>query len=476
MRRGICGLAMAGLLMGLLVGGSPANAVAPGVAVATGRHTYTGTIDGADFRVETPQRWNGTLVLFSHGNWPVGFPPPGGIWLSNRPPDRSGTEAWLLDNGYALAASNFKGVTGFAMKDALQDQIALLDWFEANIGRPHRTVATGHSNGAAISALLAERNPHRFAGVATACGEFDPPGTLNTALDMLFAVKALLVPADQQDIELVRAREPDRGNEVLSNAIRDAVTTPEGRARIALIAALGNIPGAYSAHEPAPRPGTEDWVRKQADWIMGYIFFGGPKERADLERRAGGNPSFNTGIDYRRLLGESSQTELVRRAYRVTPGVDLNADLGRLNATPRIAADPAALSYMDQFALPTGRISMPFITVHTVQDGGAVAEHERWYAGQVRQHGNPANLRQVYVDRGMHCAFSDAEELVTLRALFERIDTGRWPNLSPRRLNAAAGEFTEPHHRVLDFPTFEDKIMPPAFTNFTPARFLRPSR
>ena len=82
MRRGLRGLAIAGLLIGLLVSGSPANAAAPGVAVATGRHTYTGTIDGADFRVETPRRWNGTLVLFSHGNWPVGFPPPGGIWIS----------------------------------------------------------------------------------------------------------------------------------------------------------------------------------------------------------------------------------------------------------------------------------------------------------------------------------------------------------------------------------------------------------
>ncbi|HEX6682643.1 MAG TPA: hypothetical protein VF062_07610 [Candidatus Limnocylindrales bacterium] len=476
MRRGLRGVVLVGLLIGLLVSGSPVNAVASSVVVATGRHTYTGTIDGADFRVETPQRWNGTLVLFSHGNWPVGFPPPGGIWLANRPPDRSRTEAWLLDHGYALAASNFKGVTGFAMEHALQDQIALLDWFEANIGRPHRTVATGHSNGAAISALLAERNPHRFAGVATACGEFDPHGTLNTALDMLFAVKTLLVPADQQDIELVRSREPDRGNEVLTNAVRDAMTTQQGRARIALIAALGNIPGAFSAHEPAPLPGAEDWVRKQADWIGAYIFFGGPKERSDLERRAGGNPSFNTGIDYRRLLTRSVQTELVRRAYAATPGADLNADLDRLDTAPRIAADPVAVAYMYRFAVPTGRISIPFITLHTEQDGGAVSEHERWYAGQVRRHGDPAKLRQVYVDRGMHCAFSDAEELVSLRALFERIDTGRWPNLAVHRLNAAAREFPDPYHLVLDFGTFQDKLMPPAFTDFTPAQFLRPSR
>ena len=55
-----------------------------GTAVATGRQTLTGTIGGADYRVELPQRWNGMLVLFSHGYWPTGFPRRG-IWLGRSP-------------------------------------------------------------------------------------------------------------------------------------------------------------------------------------------------------------------------------------------------------------------------------------------------------------------------------------------------------------------------------------------------------
>jgi hypothetical protein len=71
---------------------------------------------------------------------------------------------------------------------------------------------------------------------------------------------------------------------------------------------------------------------------------------------------------------------------------------------------------------------------------------------------------------------SAAEEIVALRALFERISTGRWPTTNPVRLNAAAGGFDSRYHLVLDFGTFQDAPMAPAFTNYTPPRFLRPSR
>jgi len=200
-----------------------------------------------------------------------------------------------------------------------------------------------------------------------------------------------------------------------------------------------------------------------------------PIARADLERRAGGNPSWNTGVDYRHQLARSSQTEQVRAAYRAA-GLDLNADLARLNAASRIAADPAAVRYVREFGVPTGDIGVPVVTVHTTGDGGAVPDLERWYAERVWHEGNANRLRQLFVDRGMHCAVNAAEEIVALRTLFERIDSGRWPNTSPRRLTEAANELGAEYRLVLDFGTFHDAPMPPAFTNFTPLRFLRPTR
>jgi hypothetical protein len=76
----------------------------------------------------------------------------------------------------------------------------------------------------------------------------------------------------------------------------------------------------------------------------------------------------------------------------------------------------------------------------------------------------------------MHCSFSAAEEIVTLRTLFERIGSGRWPDTNPRRLSEGARDLDAGYQLVLDFGTFQDAPMQPAFTRFTPPRFLRPSR
>ena len=148
------------------------------------------------YRVETPQHWNGTLILFSHGYVPAGVPIPPGIPLANR----ADTEQWLLDHGYALAGSDFRGRTGLVVKEALEDQIALLDWFDATIGKPRRTIASGFSMGGGIATRLAERNPGRFDGVLAISGAQDMQATMNRGLDVTFAVRTLLT--DDQRLQL----------------------------------------------------------------------------------------------------------------------------------------------------------------------------------------------------------------------------------------------------------------------------------
>jgi dienelactone hydrolase len=470
MHRGLRRVVLAGLLAGLLGIGLATTAVA---ADTGGRRSLTGSIDGAPYRIEVPERWNGTLVLYSHGYYPPGFPSYG-LPVTNRPPDRSETEAWLLEHGYALAASQFKeGGTGYQIENALQDQIALLDHFSEAVGHPRRTVATGQSLGATIAVLLAERNPGRFDGVATMCGAYDPQGTFNAVLDMNFVIKALLAPG--QDIDLVRPRDAAASTEALVQAIQQALTTPQGRARLALAGAFNNVAGWYDSHAPQPTDPTE-WIRRQAAWLQNaYVLGLGPGARVDLERRAGGNPSFNTGVDYGRQFARSSRRDVVRRAYREA-GLSLRDDLDHLADAPRIAADPAAVGYMYRYGVAHGRTPAPVITMHTTGDGGAVPDQERWYASQVRRAGDPGRLRQLYVERGGHCSFSAADELTELRTLFERIETGRWPDTSPERMNRESAAFGDPFSLVLDLGTFTDAPIPPAFTEFTPPSFLRPSR
>jgi alpha/beta superfamily hydrolase len=111
---------------------------------------------------------------WSHGYYPdfIEFPPmPVALSTAEQ------TAGWLLDHGYALAASNFLGVTGLAVEPALRDQVRLLDWFEDNVGRPRRTISSGMSMGGGIAVLLAERTRT----VSTACSPSAPRSTCSAA-------------------------------------------------------------------------------------------------------------------------------------------------------------------------------------------------------------------------------------------------------------------------------------------------------
>lgn len=427
--------------------------------------THRGFIDGAEYLVKVPHDWNGTLVLFSHGYYPEAYPPPPGfIMLSTAEQSAD----WLLDHGYALAASNFRGVTGVTVEPALRDQIRLLDWFEDNVGHPRRTIASGMSMGGLIAVRLAERNPHRFDGVLAQCGEYDMLGTSNISLDINFAVRTLLTDGTA---ELVHAEDPQATVDELHKGIEAARTSETGLAKLALIAALGNVPGWISAHDPAPS-GLWDRVRAQADWVdLAYVQGFGTLARTDLERRAGGNPSWNTGIDYRRQLAISGQLDTVRQAYAAAGG-DLEADLAALNEAPRIAPDPRAVAYMYRHTVARGTTPTPVVTLHNPADGGAVADQVGWYA----EHSDDRQVRHMWSERGNHCAFSAAEEVTALRTLERRVETGRWPDTRTTTLNAVASRFAPQYHVVKDIITWEDKEMPPAFTRYTPSTFQRPSR
>lgn len=453
------------LLVGLLgvTGTAPAA-----TGTAPGRHTYTGSINGAEYRVETPERWNGTLILYSHGYIPEGMQVPPGITLSVR----AETEQWLLDHGYALAGSDYRGRTGLLIEEALTDQIALLDWFDATIGEPRRTLSSGFSMGGGIATQLAERHPHRFDGVLAIGSQQDAHATLNRGLDVTFAVRTLLT--DDQQLELVKAADPEHSVRVLQQAVQAALTTPAGQAKLALIGAIGGLPLWATAHQPRPTDPVEA-IRQQAWWAeAAYVASLGPTGRVDVERHAGGNPSFNVGVDYTRQLDRSGLRDFVEATYRAA-GTDLHADLRQLAVAPRIAPDPRAVAWMYRYGVSAGTTPTPVVTLHGIAEG-IITSDARWYGEQVRAHGNPNRLRQLYVDRGDHGAFSAADEILALRALEDRVKTGRWPNLSPNRLNAEVATFTPQLQTVFDIYTFSDKVMPPAFTDQQPSRALRPSR
>ena len=136
--RKMAGMALAA---GLVIGGltaSTAAASAPSCGGSGSVSTVNGKLaDGATYLIQCPAgAWNGTLYLYSHG-----YVVPGAA----NPAQDAGdpvTAAWMLAHGYALAGSSYAS-TGWAIAQALPDQISTLNTFGSTYGQPQTTVAWG---------------------------------------------------------------------------------------------------------------------------------------------------------------------------------------------------------------------------------------------------------------------------------------------------------------------------------------------
>lgn len=392
--------------------------------------TYTGKLDNAPYVIDLPANWNGTLVLYSHGYVAPGSP---------NPAEDAGdplTKAWLLSQGYALAGSAYSQ-TGWAIQQAFQDQMDLVDYFDANIGQPARTLAWGHSLGGIITAGLVQLFPDRFDAALPMCGVVSGGvATWNVALDGEFAFATLL--ASGTSLQLVHISNPGGNLKLAEGILAGAQNTAQGRARIALAAAIGDTPGWFSSTSPEPAP--TDYTAQEANQFLWdsqvdypFVF----ALRAELEFRAGGNPSWNTGVDYRTEFEHSANAAEVRALYEQA-GLDLNADLDTLQNAPRIAADPGAVDYLNKYITFNGDLDIPVLTMHTTGDGLVINQDEAAYASVARANGDNDMLRQIYVHRAGHCAFTPAETITAFQSLLSRLDTGRWGPLNVEDLNAEA--------------------------------------
>ena len=424
--------------------------------------TQTGSIGAAQYRIEVPQTWNGTLFLYSHG-----YVAPGRLNPATDSPAPI-ISSWLLDHGYAIAGSSYSS-TGWALEDAFKDQIAVLDLFSQRFSKPKRVIAWGGSLGGIITAGLVQLYPDRFAGAIPICGVLaGGVASWNAGLDAAYAFKTLLAPTSQ--LELVRITSPQANAALAAQIFSTAASTPQGQARIALVAALGDLPGWFDP--TAAQPAAADYggqVAAQSQWESQVDF---PFEfgyRAELEQRAGGNPSWNTGVDYVHQLAISSNSAEVAALYSAA-GLDLAADLRALNAGTRIKADPAAVAYLDRNISFDGNLSVPMLTMHTIGDGLVVPQNETAYGDVVTAAGNKDLLRQVFIHRAGHCAFSAAETITAIEAMLARLDAGAWvAPLSPADLNTIAQGLGDTYNRVGGF-----FISPPAFENFSPGPYPRP--
>jgi hypothetical protein len=385
----------------------------------------SGTLaNGTTWIAEYPANWNGTLVLYSHGFGPL---------VPADAPD-PGTAAALLAEGYALAGSSYDpNGSIWALDTAVSDQFGTLAAVESTVlpSRPRYVIALGTSMGGLVSALEAQDGRGRVDGSLTTCGIVAGGVNLNEfQLAGEYAIAQLLLPG--QNVQLTGFA--DDGTALgtaaqLTAAATAAQQTPEGRARLALALAFLNAP-AWDATTGTPvaasTPGAQEAAQEANEFsgafsIMDFIELG----RVSIDQADGGSANWDVGVNFGADLAHSPYRAEVEALYKAA-GLSLKGDLANLTAHTSTTPNLAALASLDWTSVPTGRLAVPELDIHTLGDNLVPVQMENYYEHQVDQAGSGDLLRQAYTESFGHCNFSPAELVAGVHALMHRITTGHW--------------------------------------------------
>lgn len=388
--------------------------------------------DGTFYVMRVPDGWNGTLIR--------------DLDYAGRADNALGR--YLLEQGYALAGTRRHALRAFQYDPAreIENLNRVVDLFEGRWRRPDRIIQYGCSGGGHVTLGVAESFPARIDG-AIALAAHTPVWLMNTFLDGWFTLQALIAP----DLPVVNLPFQSSGGtahgiegeirDTWRQAINRAQETPEGRARIALAVTIGQWP-EYSTGLVA-RPELDDVYSLQHSMYHNtydrYANNPGGEARVMFESAANGQQlSWNTGIDYRELFenGNESFKRAVRTLYQEAE-LDLDADLARINAAPRVEASPHALAFWDAPGRNvTGNPRIPLLRMHEIGDYQVPMGLAQGYTRLIEENGKGDLYRIAYVESATHCGFNVAESAVAIETMMRRLDTGSWGPVDPASLNA----------------------------------------
>lgn len=394
--------------------------------------------DGTECGAVVPPDWNGTLLLD----------------LDFLTAWQSPTYQMLFAQGYAGAGTvrNYTDPSGGQhLRPWVERVLAVADRIAAFSGKPERVVAWGVSRGGHVALAAAQLHPERIDG-AIPRGIYGGAATLmNQDLDLMSALKALLAPKDDRLPVVNLSSRPatpmptglEPGLSAWNKVVADALENPQGRARLALAAALAQLPDWADGSVPRPAPDDEEAI---ADgWIQNIISRIGPIGtfsfmRPAFETSAGGNFSWNAGVDYYGLL-TGRRRELVERLHRAA-GLDLGDDLETIGSAARISPEPGAAWFLRDASVNFGGgLRVPTLTTTTIGDPLLPVSGLDALRQAVRRDGGEDMLRMTFIEAAGHCAFSPGEDLALVAAMTRRLDAGGWGNFtSPDEMNARAAQ------------------------------------
>ncbi len=318
--------------------------------------TEFGKLDGAEFRIDVPDNWNGTLVIFYHGYRAEA----GGVrYGAEKPLDpflpgfiRAGCA--VIQSGYSQG--------GWALEQAIPETEALRRYFLDKYERPKETYIAGVSMGGLLTIMTIEQSPESYAGGLDLCGAAaNSPAVFTRGFDLRvlfdYYFPGVLpdpakVPADYE----------------VSNTLGKTIA-----------ALLQSKPEAASVLRRFAS------VHDHKDLVSDLLF--ATWALRDIERRAGGNPFDNRNTIYTGTSNDNMLNDGIKR----------------------YAADRGALAYLQRYYTPTGRLMRPVLAIHTTYDPLVPASVPGNYALLARVAGAGDFFVVQYVKREGHCSITPQE-------------------------------------------------------------------
>ena len=348
-----------------------AFAKAPAVAPGNAKSEF-GTLEGAAFRIDVPEKWNGGLVVFFHGYAVTPVELEEGERIS---PMFDG----MLARGFAVIQSAYSA-TGWAVEEGAADSERLRKAFVAKHGAPKQTFAAGMSMGGTLTVMAIESHPEIYAGALSLCGALEPSDRL---MQRDFA---LLAAFDYYFPNVLGSLDPVSPSFLPTDAFLAKVT-----------AALRKSPKKARA--------LQSWYGVGDLTTLPDVVAFNVYEIREMQQRARGNPFGNADLVY---TGSGDD-------FALNAGVH------------RYRADPEAFARMAKFYAPTGKLEKPFLALHDTGDPLVPAATPFEYALTVGRAGKGANFVQQFVNRNGHCVFTPDEIDRAFGELLDWVRDGKRP-------------------------------------------------
>ncbi len=392
---------------------TPTAGAAPSSVPADARCWFGQDRAGAHYVVVMPARWSGVLVLHAHGGPTLGPPKP-----ERALEDLQRWSIWVRA-GHAFAASTF-AQGGVAVRAAAEDTERLRRIVLQHVATPRRTVLHGQSWGAGVAAQAAgmfTRGPTASRpttrGLLTSGVLGGAPGGRTTSGSNLRGVYQYLCHnhprPDETPYPLWMGLAPG-----------STMTADDLRRRTRDCLGLGQ-PAAQRSAEQARRLKTlVDVIRIPESSVQGHLNWATFHFADIAHQRSGGQAVFgNMGAVYSGSPDDAA----------------LNAGVARY------VADAQAVARFAHDTDPTGRIPVPVLTVHAVNDPVAFVELEHEFQRTMQAAGRADHLVQTFTSDREHSYLSDPVYPTLIDALLRWADGGAKPTpqgISDRCLSVQA--------------------------------------